>query len=82
MLHIDKRCGLKKAEVNDKKQVLLRMTGTKLGGADQLYPRATIDALPNHVLLEFYLGKDDANEFDYLHNYDRWQTLVHVCCTW
>jgi hypothetical protein len=31
----------------------------------RLYPRVTIDALPDNVLLEtfeFYLGKDDADE--------------------
>jgi len=86
MLHGDKRCcGLKKAEVSDEKQVLLRITSTELGSADRLYPRATIDALPDNVLLEtfeLYLGKDHADEFDDDRDYDRWQTLVHVCCRW
>ena len=89
-LHIDERCrGLKKAKVSDKKQVLRRMTVTRteLGGADRLYLRVTIDVLPDNVLLEtfeFYLGKDDtrADEFKYNHNYDGWQTLVHVCRRW
>ena len=90
MLHIDKRCcGLKKAdsEVSDTKQGLLRITSTELGGADRLYPRLTIDVLPDNVLLEtfeFYLGKDDPDknrEFDG-HDYDGWQTLVHVCRRW
>ena len=41
MSHVDKRCcGLRKAEVSDKKQVL-RMTRTEFGGADRLYPRVT-----------------------------------------
>jgi len=56
-----------------------------LGCADRLYPGATIDALPDNVLLqtfEFYLSKDDADNFDYDHNYDGWQTLVHVCGRW
>ena len=71
-----------KAEVSDKKRVRL---STELGSTDRLYPRATIDALPDNVLLEtfeFYLGKEDADEIDYGHNYDGWQTLVHVCCRW
>ena len=86
MSHVDESCRglkLKKAEVRDKKQVLW-MTRTELGGADRLYPRVTIDALPDNVLLEtfeFYLGKDDT---DYIgdHKYDGWQTLVHVCRRW
>jgi len=86
MFHVDKRCcGSKKAEVSDKKQVL-RMTRTDLGrhGADRLYPRVTVDALPDNVLtetFEFYLGKDDPDSV-FGHNYDGWQTLVHVCCRW
>jgi len=60
------------------------MTRTELRGADRLYPRVAIDALPDDVLLEtfeFYLGKDVP---DYIgsHNYDAWQTLVHVCRRW
>jgi len=61
------------------------VTSTELGGADRLYPRATIDVLPGNVLLgtfESYLSKDDADEFDHGHNYDGWQTLVHVCHRW
>jgi len=83
MSHVDERCcGLKKAEVSDKKQVI-RAT-SELVGADRLYPRVTIDALPDNVLLEtfeFYLGKDVP---DYVggHNYDAWQTLGHVCRRW
>jgi len=49
ILHADERCcGLKnlKAEVSAKKQVL-RMSSTELGGADWLFPRATIHALPD-----------------------------------
>jgi len=88
MLHVNERCcGLKKVEVSDRKQVLLRMPCAELRGADQLYRRATIDALPDNVLLEtfeFYLGKDDPDEavFGYGHDYDEWQTLVHVCRRW
>jgi len=90
MLHVDERCrGLKKAEVGDKKQVLLTMTSTQLSGADsdQPYPRVTIDALPDDVLIEtfeFYLGKDDPDVFVFTddHDYDGWQTLVHVCRRW
>ena len=63
------------------------MTSTELGhgGADRLYPRTTIDALPDDVLLEtfeFYLDKDDADEIDKDYDYDGWQTLVHVCRRW
>jgi len=61
------------------------MTSTESGGADRLHPRTTIDAIPDDVLLEtfeFYLDKDDADKFDYDHNYDGWQTLVHVCRRW
>jgi len=60
------------------------MTRTELRGADRLYPRVTIDALPDNVLIEtfeFCLGKDVP---DYVggHNYDGWRTLVHVCRRW
>jgi len=86
VLHVDKSwCGLKKAEVSDPNMPILRMTSTEFGGADCLYPRATIDTLSDNVLLEifeFYLGNDDADEFGYGHNYDGWQTLVHVCRRW
>jgi len=63
------------------------MTSTELGGADRLYPRLTLDVLrvPDDVLLEtfeLYLGKDNADEIDEDHNYDGWQTLVHVCHRW
>ena len=67
------------------KGVLFRTTSTELGGADRLYPQVTIDALPDSLLLDtfdFYLDKDYADEIDYCHNYDRWQTLVHVCRRW
>ena len=87
MLYVDRRCsGLKLAEVSDKKQA--GSDSTELGGAatDRLYPQVTFGALPDDVLLEtfeFYLGKD---VFDYIpfddHNYDGWQTLVHVCRRW
>jgi len=52
-------------------------------GRDQLYPRATIDALPDNVLIEtfvLYLGKD--NPYAIVENYDQWHTLVHVCHRW
>ena len=61
------------------------MTSTELGGADRLYPQATIDALPDNVLLEIfevYLGKDAPDEFDFRYDYNGWQTLVHVCRRW
>jgi len=61
------------------------MTSTELGGADRLHPRTTIEALPDDVLLktfELYLDKDDADEIDDGHDYDGWQTLVHVCHRW
>jgi len=85
MLHVDERCcGLKKAEVSDESRSF--MTHTELRGADRLYPQMTIDALPDNVLLdtfEFCLGKDDPDGiFDHDHDYDEWQTLVHVCCRW
>ena len=61
------------------------MIDNKLGGADRPYTRMTIDALPDNVLLEIFeldLGKADADQYDYLHDYDRWQKLVHVCRRW
>jgi len=83
---MDKRCrGLKKADVSDNMQMILRMTRTELGGADQLYRQTTIDALPDNVILEtfeFYLDKDDADKIDGRHNYDGWHTIVHVCHRW
>jgi len=89
MLHVDETCcGLKKVEVSDKKLVLRTMTSTESGSAvrgDRLHPRTTIEALPDDVLLEtfeFYLDKDDADEIDDDHDYDGWQTLVHVCRRW
>ena len=86
MLHVGESCfGLKEAKVSDKRHVLLRMTSTELGGADRLCPPVTIDVLPDNVLLEvfeFYLDKDEADNFDFSHNYDGWQTLVHVCYRW
>jgi len=56
---------------------------TKKGSTGRLYPRVTLDVLPDNVLLEtfeLYLGKDHADEWD--HSYDGWQTLVHVCRRW
>jgi len=86
MSHVDKRyCGLKIAKVSDNKQVLLTVTSTELDGADRLYPRVTVDAIPDNVLLEtfeFYLGKDDPDGINKDHDYDGWQTLVHVCHRW
>ena len=61
------------------------MTGTESGGADRLYLRVTVDALPDNVLLEIFeldLGKDSVDGFDYGHDHNRWQTLVHVCRRW
>jgi hypothetical protein len=55
------------------------------GAADGLYPRATIDTLPDYVLLEtfeIYLDKDSPDDIDLDYNYDQWQTLVHVCRRW
>jgi len=85
MLHVDERCcGSKKAEVSDESRSFV--TRTELRGADRLYPQMTIDALPDNVLLdtfEFCLGKDDPDRiFTDDHNYDQWQTLVHVCRRW
>ena len=58
-----------------------------MGGSatDRLYPRVTFGALPDDVLLEtfeLYLGNEDTIGYDYNHNYDGWQTLVHVCRRW
>ena len=61
------------------------MAGTELGITDRLYPRVTIDTLPDVVLLEtfvFSLGEDDADEIEEADDCDRWQTLVHVCRRW
>jgi len=85
MLDVDERCcGSKRAVVSDEKQVLCKMTRTELRGADRLYPRVTIDALPDNVLLdtfEFCLGKDNPDSV--ASNISRgWQTLVHVCSRW
>ena len=55
------------------------------GGTGRLYPRVTINVVPDNVLLEifeFYLGKDQADLPGFGHKYDRWQTLVHVCRRW
>ena len=41
--------------------------------------------LPDDVLLEtfeLYLGKDVFDYIEYGHDYDGWQTLVHVCRRW
>ena len=68
-----------------KSRPFLGWLALNLGGLDRLYPRVTIETLPDNVLLEifkFYLGKDDADEIDSSHDYDRWQMLVHVCCRW
>jgi hypothetical protein len=57
----------------------------KEGGTGRLYPRVTIDGLPDNALLEtfeFYLGKDNAIGINYGRDYDEWQTLVHVCHRW
>jgi len=87
MLHVDKRyCGSKTAKVSDKKQVL-RMTHTEFRGLDRLYLWVMINALPDNVLLEtfkVYLGKDNPDEavFDCGHDYNEWQTLVHMCRRW
>jgi len=66
----------------------LRMV-TDEGSIGRLYPRVTIDVLPDNVLLEtfdFYLGKESgdasADEIDYHYNYDEWKMLVYVCCRW
>ena len=70
--------------MSHRKQVLRRMTLSELGGADRLYRRATINALPDNALIEtfeFYLGKDVPDRVGN-HNYDGWQTLVHVCHRW
>jgi len=91
MLHVNERCcGSKRAVVSDESRSFV--TRTELRGADRLYPRVTINALPDNVLLdtfEFCLGKDDPDvvfddddDDDYSHDYDEWQTLVHVCCRW
>ena len=54
--------------------------------ADRPYPHATIDTLPDNVLLEifeFYLGQDNPDRVGYYgQSYDGWQTLVHVCHRW
>jgi len=85
MLHVDKKSSLVeegrgKWECTDSWKMI-----TKEGGTGRPYPWVTIDVFPDSVLLEtfeFYLGKDDANEIDYHHNYDGCQTLVHVCRRW
>ena len=56
-----------------------------MGGADRVYPRVTIDALPDNVLVEIFeihLDKDDADEIPLDHDHNRWQKLVHVCRRW
>ena len=61
------------------------MTSTEASGVGRLYPWVTIETLPDSVLLEtfeIYLGKDDPDKIDEYHNYDEWQTLVHVCHRW
>jgi len=49
---------------------------TELGDIDKLYPRVTIGALPDDVLLEIF-------DFYLVESYlDAWHTLVHVCRRW
>ena len=54
---------------------------TELGCSGHLYPRVTVDALPDNVLLEiFKFYVDEA--FEYYGSLDAWYTLVHVCQRW
>jgi len=58
---------------------------TKVGGTGRPYPRMTIKALPDNVILrtfDFYLGKDDPDEIDDDPTYDEWHKLIHVCHRW
>jgi hypothetical protein len=83
--HLLQMLCVKEGRRESSNHVLLWTPCPKLCGADQLDPRVTIDTLPDDVLLETferYLGKDDADKFDYAHDYDGWQTLVHVCHRW
>ena len=49
----------------------------------KLYPRATIHALPDNVLLEiFKFHVDEASKGTIFHDHDAWHTLVHVCPRW
>jgi F-box-like len=60
---------------------LASLTITELGCIDQLYPRVTVDTLPDDALLEifdFYLVRPDW-EFK---REDAWHVLVHVCKRW
>ena len=60
------------------------------GDTGKLYPRVTIAALPDDVLLEifeFYLDLDSDDKDTWLLEFglyeeDAWHTLVHVCSTW
>jgi len=60
------------------------------GDTGELYPRVTIGALPDNVLLEIfrlYLDLDDYGKDTWLQAWEisyleLWHTLVHVCSTW
>jgi hypothetical protein len=71
--------------VSDDRQVTSYVI-TELGGTDQVYPRVTIGALPDDVLLEIFdlylplLNIEPSRLTPYLE--DAWHTLVHVCRQW
>jgi hypothetical protein len=72
-------CGSKKVQSVQVNNYYRHRLGLLLnhGGTDQLYPRVTIDLLPDEVLLEifsFYMALSDEE--------DAWHTLVHVCQRW
>src|SRR6266850_1889759 len=86
MSHVDESCcGSKQVEVSDYSQVPIGSSLTWAGtdsDSDQLFPRVTIDKLPDDVLLEIfvYVARSEAvgtRTFE-----DRWHTLVHVCKQW
>jgi hypothetical protein len=58
---------------------------TELSDTDQVYPRVTVVALPDYVLLEifdFYLSLIIFQLYPHRFPEDAWHTLVHVCKRW
>jgi F-box-like len=94
MLHVDEsRCGSMGVEVSIIHKFLLVHRRPELccidSNEDWLYPRVTISAPPDDVLLEIFVVYVVSPQVDYYftvaetgHHEDGWCTLVHVCRRW
>src|SRR6267142_1264125 len=86
MSHVDESCcGSKQVEVSDYSQVPIGSSLTWAGtdsDSDQLFPRVTIDKLPDDVFLEIFVYVARSEEVGTRTFEDRWHTLVHVCKQW